>query len=154
MKAFIPIFALLFLFACDKNKVFLERIKLDQMIWHADELIPFHFKIEDENARYNLKIELRYFYEITFDKLPVMMVIKSPDGKLITSVYQLKLKDANGKPLGDASGDLTDLTIPVQQALKMKKGYYSVFLKHGVMNMDLPGIIEMGLRVEKAANQS
>lgn len=137
---------------CDKNRVFEVNQDIADNNWQIQHVPEFSFAIEDNAPAHNIYFNIRnaIFYE--FYNLYVRAELIGPDGKLLhVKLHEMYLMDkTTGKPLGDGSGDIFDHQFMAIKNFKFPQpGTYKVRLKQYMRKDPLPGIMAVGIRVEK-----
>jgi gliding motility-associated lipoprotein GldH len=147
----------IFLSACDKTRVYEKNHDFDKRHWLASETTVFDFDITDTAASYNLYCNIRNTVAFPYSRLFVNYYLEDSTGRLIQKkLTQAFLFDKDtGKPHGASGlGDIYDQRVPVIDNYKFARaGKYRMRFEQ-YMRMDtLPGILAVGLRVEKATPQ-
>ncbi len=137
---------------CDKNRVFEENQDIPNNSWQIRNVPQFTFTIPEPASNYNIYFNVRnaIFYE--FYNLYMRAELLDPDGKpLHVKLHEMYLMDkTTGKPLGDGSGDIFDHQFLAIKNFKFPKaGTYKIRLKQYMRKDPLPGIMAVGVRVEK-----
>ncbi len=136
--------------SCDSNRIYQKYIKIDDYIWNSKDLAEFTFDIEDTVSIHNLYINIRHSGLYPFNNLWLFITSVSPEGYTSIDTVQCILADPSGKWLGDGSGDIWDSKILWKQLVRFpSRGTYSVTYKHGMRLDPLPGILDVGFRVER-----
>ncbi|WP_233218988.1 gliding motility lipoprotein GldH [Adhaeribacter arboris] len=139
---------------CDKNRVFEENQDIPDNNWQIKNVPQFSFTIEDPQTPYNIYFNVRnaIFYE--FYNLYVRAELTGPDKKpLHLKLHEMYLMDkTTGRPLGNGAGDIFDHQFLAIKNLKFPQaGTYKIRLKQYMRKDPLPGIMAVGLRVEKVS---
>jgi gliding motility-associated lipoprotein GldH len=141
--------------SCTSRKVFSEYHKFSNFTWNRFELITFDVPIEDEESLYEIAVAVRHIPQFPYGNLDINMTINSPDGEMRSGDFSLKLKDKNGKWLGDGMGDLYDIEIPVHKGMKFSgKGLSRIEIENKMDKYEIRGIMEVGLVVRKVKETS
>jgi gliding motility-associated lipoprotein GldH len=154
MRSLGIILSLAFLFAaCDNKRLYEKNTDLNNEQWLAKEKPSFDFTIDDVAAKYNLYCNIRN--EVSYPKANLYFTYSITDstGKSLQNklVSQYLFDKKTGEPFGDSGlGDIYDHQFPIAMNYEFKSpGKYSVKFEQ-FMRMDtLPGILAVGLRVEK-----
>jgi gliding motility-associated lipoprotein GldH len=142
---------LLFLVSCSKNKVFEKFEKFENNEWPMDKVVLFDVAIEDTSAFYDISIPVRHIDNFPYDGLLVVMTINTPSGEERSKKYKLKLRDDEGKFIGDVSGDIWDTTIPIIKKTKFNNiGTYKFEIVNDMPQTPTPCVMEIGLRIDKS----
>jgi gliding motility-associated lipoprotein GldH len=145
---FVAIFVLT---SCDRNKVYEEYIEIDNNVWLSSNVVKFEFEIDDTAALHNVYINVRHAAGYQFNNLWLFVKSSAPNGQTSIDTLECVLSDKKGKWLGDGMGDIYDMQLPWRLNVRFPvKGKYTVEYRQGMRIDALPGIMDMGLRVEKA----
>ena len=142
------------LFACDDTRTYEQVSDFESRQWIITEKPQFEFTIDDVNERYNLYSNIRNSVSYPYSRFFLTYYLQDTTGaeikKELISAY---LFDARtGKPYGSSGiGDLYDHRLLLLKDYQFQnKGKYRVVFEQ-FMRMDtLPGILSVGLRVERA----
>ncbi len=149
---FITILILLtFLSACNKNKIFKEYQALDNYSWNRFKKIVFECTIADSENNYDIYIAVRYVDGVPYRTIQSGLQIIFPDGEERYNSIELNIRNKDGSYKGSVAGDIWDCSILVLKNYPLlEKGKYS-FIIHNLMDkVETPGIMEIGLIVEKS----
>ena len=155
MKKYALLSCLLLLFAlssCDKNRVFEKNKDFKDNTWAIADIQEFKFEIKDTAPKYSIYFNIRnaIFYE--YYNLYLKHTLIGPDGKEIsTNLHELFLMDKKtGEPLGDGAGDIFDhQVLALKNQTFTQPGTYTIKLQQYMRRDPLPGIMAVGVRVEK-----
>jgi gliding motility-associated lipoprotein GldH len=144
----------LLLVACDENRVSEQITDLEQRQWLVNDKPQFEFAVNDVNKQYNLYCNIRNSVAYPYSRFFFTYYLQDSSGfELKKDLVTEFLFDAKtGKPFGKSGiGDLYDHQFLLLKNYQFKnKGVYRVKFEQ-FMRMDtLPGILAVGLRVEKA----
>ncbi|MBA4057153.1 MAG: gliding motility lipoprotein GldH [Marivirga sp.] len=146
--------SVLFLTGCDDTRVFEQITDFEKRQWLIAEKPQFEFDIENINVKYNLYGDIRNSVSYPYSRFFFTYYLQDSTGVELQSKLMTEfLFDAKtGKPFGKSGiGDLYDHRFLLLRNYQFKhKGTYKVTFEQ-FMRMDtLPGILAVGLRVEKA----
>ncbi|MDP4186197.1 MAG: gliding motility lipoprotein GldH [Bacteroidota bacterium] len=138
------------LVSCDPNRTYEKYQKVDKNGWHQDSTIYFAVDISDTVNLYNLYVNIRNKGNYPNSNLWLFLTVTPPKGKSITDTVEFNLADIHGKWMGKGLGDLYDS----QHLYKGKvffptAGTYRFKIQHGMRETLLPGIRDVGIRIEK-----
>ena len=146
--------ALLSLAACDPNRVFEKNVDIPDYVWNYQDPVAFEVAIEDTTAIYNLYVNVRHTNFYPFSNMWVMVTTVFPDGETLEQRLDLELADKDGKWFGDCLGDICDVQLILQEKAYFNQVGTYTFRFNQIMRMDdLPAVMSMGLRVEKAGER-
>jgi len=140
--------------ACDDTRVYEQITDFEQRQWVISEKPQFEFVIDDVNEPYNLYGDIRNSVSYPYSRFFFTYYLQDSTGlEIHKSLMTEFLFDAKtGKPFGKSGiGDLYDHRFLLLKDYQFKnKGKYRVVFEQ-FMRMDtLPGILAIGLRVEKS----
>lgn len=153
MRIYFGIASILFLLVgCDSRRVFEDNIEFHDRKWKISEPVQLEFKIEDVSIKYNLLLNIRNSIEYPYARIFVNYDLTRQDSSLSKKMIAEYLFDQKtGKPFGTSGiGDIYDHQFPILKDYSFEKiGSYKMKLDQ-FMRMDtIPGIIAVGVRVEK-----
>ena len=140
-----------FLAACDSNRVYEENKEIPEGNWSANNKVAFDFEIPDTTIVHNVYINVRNTSQYPKSNLYLFITSTYPDGKTSKDTVNCYLQDPNGKWLGNGIGDLWDNRLLFKPSVKFPKaGKYRIEYEQAMRLDPLPGITDVGLRVEMA----
>ncbi|CAN5352105.1 gliding motility lipoprotein GldH [soil metagenome] len=147
------------LISCDSNRVYDEYQALPNG-WHKDSLMVFNLPQIDSLSDYNLFINVRNNNDFPFSNLFVIANIQFPQGKVITDTLEYRMAQPDGEWLGTGFGDIKENKLWYKERVRFNEpGNYSISIQHAMRRSgsekgieDLPGIIQLGLRIENTQN--
>jgi gliding motility-associated lipoprotein GldH len=141
--------------ACDKARVFEENVNIPDNVWNRNNKVRFDVAVDDLSAKYNFYINVRNAGNYPYSNLFIFMDTKYPDGFVSRDTLECILADESGTWLGDGSGDIFDNQIMFRKNFSMKqKGNYVFVLEQGMRVENLPLIMDVGIRLEKAGTEN
>ncbi|MFO7880405.1 MAG: gliding motility lipoprotein GldH [Bacteroidota bacterium] len=142
--------SVLLLQACDKNTVYKEYIDIPDKIWDRSFQPEFEFDIEDSEQAYKVDVLVRNASMYPYSNVWIFIHTTSPTGKTDIDTLECVLADPSGKWLGDGMGDIWDNEIPWLVNYKFEHtGTYTIKLEQAMRMEKLPGIMDVGIAVEK-----
>lgn len=147
--------AIIFLSSCDRNVFFEKNVDLPENRWGEKNAIKFTVDISDTINSHNLYINLRNASGYQFSNIFLFFTTTAPSGKMERDTIELTLADANGKWLGDGSGDIWDNRQLFKKNFKFPEaGTYTFQLEQAMRIDPLPQIMDAGIRIEKVESGS
>lgn len=139
------------LFSCSTNEVYFTYHSVNPSGWSKDSVYSFDVVIDDATVPYNIYVNTRNNSEYPYQNL-WLFIYKSGNGAVaVKDTINFYLADDYGKWLGDGIGDLYNMPVLYQQDYKFPhKGTYRYQIGHGMRDMVLHGISDIGIKVEKA----
>ncbi|MCX6271815.1 MAG: gliding motility lipoprotein GldH [Bacteroidetes bacterium] len=153
MKSRLLLFSLvlLCLISCSGRKVFEQRHTFEQLKWNRFESVFFETDIKDTETNYDISVEIRHHTAYPFANLMMTLAIYSPSGERRIKDIDVLLRNADGTFKAQGNGDLWDITAPVLQGITFSEpGHYKFELENRMSKFDTPGMMEIGLLVEKS----
>ncbi|KAA3437190.1 gliding motility lipoprotein GldH [Rufibacter hautae] len=144
----------LFLANCDANRVFEENQDIENNQWPVALAPKFEFEITDTTQQYNVFLNVRNAIQYPFYNLYLRHYLIGPDGKQInTMLHEMYLMDPKtGEPRGNGTGDIFDHRFRALKNVRFPQaGKYQLKLNQYMRQDPLPGIMSVGIRVEKVA---
>ncbi|WP_066830154.1 gliding motility lipoprotein GldH [Rufibacter ruber] len=149
------LFALMLLLAsCDTNRVFEENQDLPENQWPVNLAPVYTFEITDTTQRFNVYFNVRNAVHYPFYNLYLRHYLTAPNGELLNSyLHEMYLMDPKtGEPLGSGAGDIFDHQFRALKNVTFRQaGTYRLKLNQYMRQDPLPGIMSVGVRVEKVA---
>lgn len=151
----IMILALLFV-SCDDKQVFDKYHKLNGS-WTKNDSIRFEFEQTDTISPYNLFLNVRNNSDYPFNNMFVIVALKNPKNEIKIDTLEYQMAYPDGKLMGDGFSDVKESKLWYQESFIFKNsGKYEVVLTQAVRETgkvtgidELPGITEIGFRIEK-----
>lgn len=143
---------LIFLFsACDSNRVFEDNIDIPDYSWDVKNKLSFDVNIEDTTSLHNLYVNVRHASHYPYANLFLFITIKFPNGKLAKDTLECIFQNVDGRWNGDGMGDIWDNQVLWKPNTKFPlTGKYTFEYEHAMRLEQVPFIMDVGLRVEKA----
>jgi len=118
--------------------------------WASANKLNFSFDITDTAVGYNVFVVLRHTDAYRYNNIYLNVTSVTPGDSSLTTQQNLTLAN-NAGWLGTAMDDVIEHRIAINRsALKLKKGKYQLTLQQIMRDDPLPGILNAGVRVEKA----
>ncbi len=151
-KAFVVLLSavLFMLSSCDPDNVYREYKDIKQFVWTREYNIPFKVEIKENNLPYNVKIGFRHMAQIRKSSIKVVVKITSPSGKISENPYTISIRDAQGFPIGETMGDISDIeTIIEAEHVFAETGVYAFEVRQDEKEDELAGMMEVGVVIDK-----
>lgn len=142
--------------ACNDNRVYEQVVDFENQEWIVSDKPSFEFEIDDIGSKYNIFSDVRNAVSYPYARFYFTYYLQDSSGvevqRKLVGEYLFDAK--TGKPSGKSGiGDLYDHRFLLLQNYQFPaKGKYRIVFEQ-FMRMDtLPGIVAIGVRVEKAGN--
>jgi len=140
----------LLLLSCSGNVVYTDSRSMDNETWKLMDIATFKVPIKDTTNSNNVIFTVRNGSSFPFRNIYLFVTTTSPDGKAITDTLQYNLADEKGRWYGKGFGDIHELNLPYKSNVYFPaKGIYEFKIQHGMRVVDLKGIYDFGLKIEK-----
>lgn len=148
----LSVLALLILFAsCDNNRIFEENKSIPDTGWDSSNVVKFDVEIKDPSTPANFYVNVRNADGYPYSNLFLFVKTKFPNGKQSNDTLECQLADEKGKWIGKGIGDIFDNQIPFKRNVRFPlAGTYSFEIMQGMRASNIPLIMDVGLRIEKA----
>lgn len=139
------------LVSCDSSVVYEENIKIEKNAWSSEKPLVFQANIKDTTVGHNVYINLRNASHYPFSNIFIFMNTSLPNGQLDRDTLEIMLASKDGKWLGNGLGDIWDNRILFKRNVSFPMpGEYRFELIQAMRLDPLPGIMDGGIRIEKA----
>ncbi|HDO26915.1 MAG TPA: hypothetical protein ENH02_02250 [Bacteroidetes bacterium] len=136
--------------ACSHAVVFNETKTFDNATWRRFDILWFNVPVKKGDVL-DFDLNLTHLSGFQYDKLWVDITFYTPDGTTRSRDYDFNLKDKAGNRKGEKSGDRWQVDLPVRKDLSFNKtGICKVRIENKYSKMETPGIVELGLTVNKS----
>ncbi|MEP7168771.1 MAG: gliding motility lipoprotein GldH [Bacteroidota bacterium] len=148
----IAIVVLIFLMAsCDPKRIYEKNEKIVNNNWDQNVPLVFLVNIPDTIVPYNVYINVRNAGYFGFSNLFLFINTRFPQGQMERDTLECKLASPEGRWLGKGLGDLWDNRILFKKDVRFPQaGEYRFELIQAMRINPLPGIMDAGIRIEKA----
>lgn len=142
------LFALV-LVSCTHNEVFFEFHSLKNADWNREDPGIFEVNITDNQARYDVSVEVRNDDNYSFQNIWLSVDIKTPQGNVRKDTISADLADIYGKWYGKGIS-IHSLSIPYETGIQYPDtGKYVYTIRQGMRENPLKGISDIGLKISK-----
>ncbi len=143
----------LFLCGCDSRRIFEDNVEFRERNWKITEPVQFEFQIDDASKKYNLLMNIRNSLDYPYARIFVNYDLLKQDSVSLSKkmIAEYLFDQKTGKPFGTTGiGDIYDHQFLILKNYSFEKmGTYKIKLNQ-FMRMDtIPGILAVGIRVEK-----
>jgi gliding motility-associated lipoprotein GldH len=142
---------MLLLTACDSKRIFEDNKDIPDNSWASSNIIRFEVPIKDPSTPANFYVNVRNADGYPYSNLYLFIKTTFPNGKFSTDTLECILADEKGKWLGKGLGDIYDNQIPFKRNVRFPlAGTYTFEIQQGTRSDNVPLIMDVGLRIEKA----
>lgn len=150
----IALSSVLLLTSCDSSRVFEDNVEIPDHEWFLNKPVVMNAVIPDTAQKYNVYINIRNAGYYRFSNLYLFVNTRFPDGQIQRDTVECILASPEGKWLGDGLGDIWDNRILFKKDVWFRQpGDYRFELIQAMRIDPLPGIMDAGIRIEKAKTE-
>ena len=140
-----------FFSACDSKRIFEKNQEIPVTGWTASNILKFDVDIKDPATPANFYLNVRNADGYPYNNLFLFIKTIFPNGKMSNDTLECMLADEKGKWLGSGIGDIYDNQIPFKRNVRFPQaGTYHFEIGQGMRTDNIPLIMDVGLRIEKA----
>ena len=151
LSSAILLLGVLFFSSCDSKRVFEQNQAIPESGWAVSNIIKLKVDIKDPSTPTNFYINVRNADGYPWKNVCLFIKTTFPNGKMSDDTLDCTLADDKGKWLGRGIGDLYDSQIPFKRNVRFPlAGTYSFEIQQGMRMDNIPLIMDVGLRIEKA----
>lgn len=145
----------LFLFSCDKKRVF-DEYKNVGNAWHKDSIVTFDLPQLDAKKKYNLFVNVRDNDDYPFSNLFLIVSLEQPNRQVKVDTLEYLMTNPDGTLLGEGFSDVKESKLFYKDGESFtQKGIYKIHIRHAVRQTGkvdgverLKGISDIGFRIE------
>lgn len=142
--------AVCFLVSCMGNTLFERNEEIKNHQWDLNSPALFEVTVNDTTKQYNIYVNIRNTDKYQYSNMYLFLTSQYPDGRYEKDTLEVILADDMGYWKGSGLGDLfynqflfaKDIRFPLS-------GTYKFTLQHGMRTNPLPGIADIGIRIEQ-----
>jgi gliding motility-associated lipoprotein GldH len=139
------------LLSCGPNAVFSDSASVDPEGWAVENAVQFEWEVDDTLSKFDFFVDLRHDQSYPFSNIYLFAEFKFPNGKIGRDTLGCDLADERGQWFGSGFGNLVDHRIAFRSATQFPiKGTYNLTLTHAMRTDPLPGISDVGFRLESS----
>jgi gliding motility-associated lipoprotein GldH len=136
--------------SCNTDVVFEQLEEVESSGWNYKDPVSFTFTAPDTTNKYNLIFDVRITPDYAYQNLWLFIETKEPDGFTHLDSINCPMAYPDGRWVGNGLGDLIDNPILIHRSFKFTKmGDYTLKIKHGMRNDNLPHIQNLGVILKR-----
>lgn len=148
-----PVYVLLVFLAfmaCDANRVYERNQSVDVAGWSYEQVLEFSVHIPDTATVYNIFLNARHTSQYAYSNLWAQLITVLPDSTILTDKFQVELAEPDGRWTGNCLDDICYNSLLIRQNVTFPQtGLYTFRLVQDMRQNPLPGLLDIGLRVER-----
>lgn len=147
-KIVLPCIVFMLFVQCNSPHYFQEQKAIGET-WNKDDVIQFDFEIKDTVSTYNFALLTRNTNEYPYSNLYLFTKLVNPKGEEFIDTLQYFLAFQDGEWIGKGK-NLKELYLVYRENLPIKDtGKYQLSISHGMRDINLKGINDISLIVNK-----
>lgn len=138
---------------CADDVVFQEDAQLPNGQWERGWNPTFSFDISDTVNAHDVFLDLRHTGEYPFSNLFAFVKLTGPGGEHLTDTVECTLADPAGRWYGKGTGFVSSYRAHVLYKMRNRfprSGRYSIQLEQAMRRDTLPGVLDVGISVERS----
>lgn len=140
---------------CTENVVFQASEPVPAETWERGFVPEFSFEVVDTVNKHDLFIDIRHTGDYPFSDLYLFVDLKGPDNRHIRDTVECLLADPTGrwygKGLGFIFADRYEAHVLYRLGNRFPRvGRYTIRLEQAMRTEELPGVIDVGVSVERS----
>lgn len=136
--------------ACLQPSFYDQNQEITGQEWSNKEVKSFSVPVKDSTSRYAFFLKARHAYTYPFSNLAIRLTIKDQNFSEKEYLVKLKLAENDGKWKGTGTGNLFSMEFPILEGFHFRDtGTYTIQVSHAMETNPLPGIKDIGLRIQK-----
>jgi len=144
----------LLIISCGKDVVTDESLDVNEKGWNVNEKFNISVNITDTLSSYNFYVNLRNTTDFKYSNFFFFVNTTFPNGKIARDTLECMLANQEGKWIGKGHGKIKDNRILFKaHVLFPMKGTYKFAIEHGMRDLNIAGIKNIGLRIVKNKNK-
>ncbi len=146
---------LILLAGCGDHVVYQEDVSLPEAVWNREFKPVFEFTITDTVSHHDILLDIRHTGDYPYSDLFVFIELEGPDGRFLRDTLEGRLADPSGRWFGRGTGFIFADRFHAQVLYKYRNrfpisGRYSIGLEQAMRTEELPGIIDVGISIERS----
>ena len=139
-----------FLISCGSAPFFEENIAVDNGSWKFDSPVKMKVDIKDSSSTYNIYLNARNTRDYEYQNLIIFLKISDPEGMPSIDTLEYRVADEDGKWTGEVSESLVmNSWLTYKNKQFDRSGTFTFEIWHGMSDMLLSEITDVGIRIEK-----
>lgn len=136
--------------ACEQSRVYDKNMSIDAAGWAYGQPLHFEVMVNDTSFTYNMFINVRHADTYLYNNLWIDMATQFPDSTLEHNKINVLLSEPDGKWTGNCVDGICYNTVLIQKNFRFPaEGKYLFTLEQDMRMNPLPGLLDIGIRVEK-----
>jgi gliding motility-associated lipoprotein GldH len=140
---------------CADHVVYQGDVPIPETVWERSFTPEFSFDISDTISQHDLFIDVRHTGDYPFSDLYLFIDLAGPGERALRDTARILLADPTGRWLGRGTGFIFADRIDARVLFKLRNrfpasGRYTMRLEQAMRSEQLPGILDVGVSVERS----
>lgn len=136
--------------ACQDSRLYENYVDIPNHKWSKEHIARFEVEITDSTQLHNIFIDIRNTGRYPYSNLWLFIKQTDPEGKVSENKFECQLASDTGEWYGSGFGNIFDLQVLYKPAVIFSKpGLYIFEMVQGMRDDNLPGIVNIGLKIDK-----
>jgi gliding motility-associated lipoprotein GldH len=140
---------------CADHVVFQADVAIPDAVWDRDLKPEFTFEITDTISQHDLFLDIRHTGDYPFSDLFLFIDLQGPDGRALRDTVECLLADPTGRWFGRGTGFIFAERFDAHVLYRLRNrfpvsGRYTIRLEQAMRTERLPGIIDVGVSIERS----
>ncbi len=136
--------------SCQSNRVFEKNENIPENTWDRNKPVHFEVNIMDTLHPCNIYVNIRNTGRYPKSNLFLFIETASPLGYSVRDTFEIVMADKRGKWYGKGFGDVWSHQVLYKKNVRFPyTGFYHFTLEQAMRVKKLPGIVDVGLKIEK-----
>jgi gliding motility-associated lipoprotein GldH len=136
--------------SCTTGDVYPDSQQIPGNSWHKNNEIELEAVIQDTISAFDINLVIRTNNNYPYRNLFLFITTLSPTKQSLTDTVEYYLADEKGSWYGSGLGDVNDLSVPFKtNVIFPSSGSYTFNIKHGMREVKLEGVTDIGIRIKK-----
>jgi gliding motility-associated lipoprotein GldH len=141
--------------SCSDQVVFQADVPVPDEAWDRSFTPEFSFEVNDTIRHHDLYIDVRHTGDYPFSDLFLFVDLHGPDDRHLRDTVECLLADPTGRWYGKGTGFIFADRFEAHVLYKLKNrfpasGRYTIKLEQAMRTEKLPGVIDVGVSVERS----
>lgn len=135
--------------SCDVKRYYEKNDTIENETWNIKKTFVHQFEIKDSMQWFNMYLNVRNTTDYRYRNLFMFVTTTFPKGQIAKDTVECILANNQGEWQGRGNGKYKDCRIVFKPKFRFSQiGNYSIKIEHGMREMDVIGISEIGVRLE------
>ncbi|MFT3884518.1 MAG: gliding motility lipoprotein GldH [Flavobacteriales bacterium] len=155
----LAIAAALLMAGCAKEVLFQADSEVPGGLWTRSYKPAFSFDVADTVGQHDVYLDIRHTGDYPYSNLYTFITLSGPDGRTLTDTVECTLADPTGRWFGKGTGFIFSDRFQAHVLYRMhnrfpRPGRYTFTIEQAMRTDTLPGVIDVGVSVERSTTAS